>query len=112
MAASPGRVGRPWRTVQRQCFREETACWLCNEPVDPDVDDRDPLSRTADHLIQLQHKGPPHSRSNLRLAHRRCNSARSGRLQDLAVEDCACSLGQPCARLQPRGFMSVDASTV
>ena len=80
--------------------------------MDQTLDDRSPWSRTADHLIQLDHSGPPHDRVNLRLAHRRCNTARSNQLRGLVREQCACTLGQPCARLQPRGWMSVDATLV
>ena len=109
-----GRVGRPWRTVQQRCFREETICWICLQSVDQHLDDRSPWSRTADHLIQLQHQGPPHDRANLKLAHRRCNTARSNTLRGVEKPQCACSLGLPCARLQVREqvWLAVDATTV
>lgn len=87
-------------------------CWLCGEWVDQTLPPLHRLARGADHLIQLQHGGPPHARSNIRLSHCRCNTARSNSLRGLKVEDCACSLGLPCARLQPRGWVSVDATTV
>lgn len=111
-ARTAGRAGRPWERVKTQCFREETACWLCKRPVDQTLDPRDPWSRTADHLIQLDHKGPPNKRTNLAMAHRRCNTARSNSLRGLKPEDCACSLGLPCERLQPKGVLTVDATTV
>jgi hypothetical protein len=73
------------------------------------------MSRSADHLVQLQHSGDPLSRANLRLACLGCNSARSNRLRFITREDCACSLGLPCAVLvpqQPRGYVELDPSSV
>jgi 5-methylcytosine-specific restriction endonuclease McrA len=109
-----GRVGRPWRTVQQQCFREESICWLCGQLVDQTLDDRSPWSRTADHLIQLQHNGPGNTRANLRISHRRCNTARSNRLRGLTKDQCACTVGLPCARVTPkeRTCLTVDATSV
>jgi len=108
-----GRVGRPWREVSARVYREEAHCWLCGEWVDQSLPPSTPWSRSADHLIQLQHDGLPAARSNLKLAHIRCNTARSNALRGLARTDCACSLGMPCAALEPRhGFLSVDAAAV
>jgi 5-methylcytosine-specific restriction endonuclease McrA len=109
-----GRVGRPWRTIQAVVFREETHCWLCSDWVDQTLPPGTPWSRSADHLIQLQHGGPGNSRANCRLAHIRCNTARSNTLRGLAAEDCACSLGLPCTALEPRKRSSlvVDAGLV
>lgn len=112
VSISQGRAGRPWERVKAQVFREETICWLCLGLVDQSLDPRSPWSRTADHKIQLQHGGRPIARDNLALSHRRCNSARSNALRGLAREACACSLGLPCARLQPRGYVSVDPYSV
>jgi hypothetical protein len=73
------------------------------------------MARAADHLHMLEHGGPPIARQNLRLSHCACNTARSNRLRNLAREDCACSLGLPCAVLvpqQPRGYVELDPSSV
>jgi hypothetical protein len=82
------------------------------------------MSRSADHLIQMDHmthlpeaerKRLATSRANLRLAHMGHNAARSNRLRGLAREDCACSLGLPCERLNPqrrRGYVALDPSSV
>jgi hypothetical protein len=73
------------------------------------------MAKAADHLIQLCHGGVEHDRANARLAHSRCNTARSNRLRHLAREDCACSLGLPCDVLvpqAPRGYVALDPSTV
>lgn len=110
-----GRVGRPWREVAARVYREETHCWLCGEWVDQALPSKHPWARSADHLRQLQHDGPPTLRSNLKLAHIRCNTARSNTLRGLTVEQCACSMGLPCAALEPRsarGLLIVDASTI
>ena len=118
MLAEPshlGRGGHRWRELSAQVFREESLCWLCGQPVDQRLHSRHRMSRTVDHLVQLQHGGPPLMRSGCRLAHRGCNSARSNRLRGLAAEDCACSHGLPCARLQPRqqrGFVSLDIGDI
>jgi hypothetical protein len=113
-----GRVGSRWRTAQAAVFDSETHCWLCGGYVDQRLSAQGPLasrSRSADHLRQLQHGGDPYARSNLRLAHLGENSARSNRLRNLSREDCACSLGLPCALLvpaQPRGYVDLDPSEV
>lgn len=110
-----GRVGRRWREAQAAVFNTETHCWLCGEYVDTRLHPRHPKARSADHLRQLQHHGDPYARSNTRLAHIGCNSARSNALRGLAEEDCACSLGLPCAALnpvQPRGYIELDPNEV
>lgn len=96
-------------------YREERACWLCGYWVDPSLHPKDRMARAADHLIQLQHGGRPVDRANLRLAHCACNTARSNRLRGLPVERCACSLGQPCAVLDPaarRGYVALSLDEV
>ncbi|MGW3992371.1 hypothetical protein ACWEF6_02675 [Amycolatopsis sp. NPDC004772] len=114
----PGRVGHRWRQAQQAVFDTETHCWLCGGYVDQRLSAQGPLaklSRSADHLVQLQHGGDPHARSNCRLAHIGCNSARSNRLRGLARENCACSHGRPCEPLnptQPRGYVELDPSEV
>lgn len=59
-------------------LREETSCWICNKPVDKTLTGRDPDGPTADHVL-ARAKGGTNDRSNLRLAHLRCNSARTGK---------------------------------
>ena len=111
VASHPGRVGRPWRTVSAQVYREEAHCWLCGAPVCQALPPRARMARTADHLIQLQHGGDPLARTNLRLAHLRCNVIRSNRLRGIRRELCACSLGLPCAALRPRqarGYLTTN----
>jgi 5-methylcytosine-specific restriction endonuclease McrA len=114
-ANSAGRVGRAWREVSARVYREEQACWLCGGWVDPSLHPRDRMARTADHLVQLQHGGRPTDRTNLRLCHMRCNTARSNRLRGLTIDQCACSVGLPCARLEPdrrRGYVAMSLDEV
>jgi hypothetical protein len=71
------------------------------------------MARTADHLVQLCHGGHPTARDNLRLCHMRCNTGRSNLLRTLDVVDCCCSVGLPCAVLDPsrkRGYVALSIS--
>lgn len=67
------------RPAMRQAIyeRDSHACWLCGEAVDytahPSHDDWAP---TLDHILPRS-KGGGHDASNLRTAHRWCNSVRS-----------------------------------
>lgn len=111
LASRPGRVGRPWREVSARVYREESHCWLCGHWVDPSLHPRDRMARTADHLVQLCHGGHPTRRDGIRLAHMACNTARSNTLRLLTIDQCACSVGLPCAVLNPvakRGYVSID----
>lgn len=120
---SRGRHGRAWRALKARVHEEESHCWWCGAWVDQTLDRRHPHSRSVDHLIQLQHDGDPLDRANAHLAHRTCNVSRSNRLRGLIKQLCACSHGQPCARLttpppsqQPQQpnlpYLSVDATTI
>nr|WP_239536851.1 HNH endonuclease signature motif containing protein [Arthrobacter roseus] len=52
-------------------------CWLCGEQVDLEADGkRDDWAATLDHVIPRS-KGGTHDESNLKTAHRWCNSIRS-----------------------------------
>lgn len=110
-----GRAGKAWVKVRDQVYREETHCWLCGGEVDQNLPRGHPMARTADHLTQLCHGGPPADRANLRLAHGRCNTARSNALRRTRREDCACSIGLPCQTIRHearRGLIIVDVADV
>lgn len=65
-----------YRKVRAQVIREETHCWICGGAVDKSLRHPDPGSPSADHVTR-RHDGGSGARSNLRLAHLGCNSARS-----------------------------------
>lgn len=57
--------------------RDGWTCQLCFDPVDPDLPPSDAWAATLDHIVcQSWTDEPDHSPSNLRLAHRWCNSVR------------------------------------
>lgn len=57
--------------------RDDWTCQLCFEPVEPDADPASDWFPTLDHIeCQSWALVPDHSPSNLRLAHRWCNSVR------------------------------------
>lgn len=65
-------------TVRQSIYeRDGWQCQLCGDAVDPDLPSSDPWAATLDHIeCQSWVLIPDHSPSNLRLAHRWCNSAR------------------------------------
>lgn len=57
--------------------RDNWTCQLCDEPVDRDAHYLDDWAPTLDHITPQSHvMVPDHGDSNLRLAHRWCNSVR------------------------------------
>lgn len=57
--------------------RDGWTCQLCGDPVDRTLHPSDPWAATLDHIVcQAWTDEPDHSPSNLRLAHRWCNSLR------------------------------------
>lgn len=72
-----GEFSVPARTRLSIYERDGWVCQLCDEPVDPGVPTQDRMGHTLDHVVpQSQQLIPDHSPSNLRLAHRICNSLR------------------------------------
>ena len=60
--------------------RDGWDCQLCGEPVNPGLGPSHPWGATLDHIeCQSWTLVPDHSPSNLRLAHRMCNSVRGSR---------------------------------
>lgn len=60
--------------------RDEETCQLCMTKVDMTLESRHPMSPTLDHIeCQSWALIPDNSPSNLRLAHRSCNSRRGAR---------------------------------
>lgn len=71
----------PRSTREAVYERDGWICQLCDEPVDPALDpQRDRMGATLDHIVCVSWSGEPdNSESNLRLAHRACNSSRGNR---------------------------------
>lgn len=69
--------GGQWPALRRQVLAKETHCGFCGEEVDKTLPHSDPMSASVDHKIRKRDGGDD-SRKNLRLAHRRCNSADGG----------------------------------
>lgn len=68
--------GRPMRRLRAQVKATESVCWLCGQPIDPDLRAPHPWSFTIDHVRPVALGGPELARSNVRAAHRRCNTRR------------------------------------
>lgn len=49
-------------------------CWLCDEPVDPDMSVNDPRGPSVDSLTSKAKKGAKAGAAGERLAHRACNT--------------------------------------
>lgn len=65
--------------------RDNWTCQLCFEPVDPNLHYLDDWAASLDHIVPRSHMlFPDHSPSNLRLAHRWCNSARGDESNECA----------------------------
>lgn len=58
--------------------RDNWRCHLCGKTVDRHLNGRHPLGPTLDHVIPLS-RGGEHSRANVALAHRRCNTRKGNR---------------------------------
>lgn len=98
MAYSKGRAGTAWWKVQAQVYAEETDCWWCGKYVDQSLDGRThPMGRTVDHVQEMWQGGDPLDRANCRLAHRRCNTAKSNQLR---------------AQVRPRASFAADAASL
>ena len=65
---------------RRLVLREETVCHICGQPVDKTLSGRDRMGPTLDHLVPRA-RGGTNARSNLRLAHLSCNSAKRAGVQ-------------------------------
>lgn len=59
--------------------RDGWACHLCGAPIDPAVRPYSAMGATIDHVVPLSAGGSRRSKSNMRLAHRRCNNERGNR---------------------------------
>lgn len=88
----PGRSGKGITELRKQVFAEEALCWICGEWVDQTLPKLHPMARSVDHVVELCRGGHPTDRQNARLAHRRCNTARSNRNRARARDEISVDL--------------------
>lgn len=75
--AARGRFLVPPPVRQAIYDRDGWVCQLCDDPVDPELHPTDPWAATLDHIVPRSWTLVPNdSPTNLRLAHRWCNSVR------------------------------------
>lgn len=84
---SRGRSGRPLQRIKGMIRREGThVCWICHGPIDMELTQYTGrgMDWTLDHYTPLSRDdhGQALDPSNLREAHRRCNSARGTRVAE------------------------------
>lgn len=79
--AHHGRVGQVVKP-EELAERDGWICWLCGGDIDPCAPLGSPASATIDHVVPRS-RGGANDRSNMRLAHRRCNGRRGNRLPEL-----------------------------
>lgn len=72
------------RLKQRLFQKQGEKCWICTEPMILIKGCQHPRSATFDHVIPLKHKGT-WLITNLRLAHKLCNSVRSDGVMSLRL---------------------------
>ena len=75
----PGNRGA-FEKARERIFHTQTVCAICGKPVDFTLKYPHPLSPTVDHIIPVSKGGHPTDMSNLQLAHRCCNRAKSDKL--------------------------------
>jgi hypothetical protein len=64
-----------WRKIRAEVLASETHCGFCNEWVDQSLPYTHRMGPTVDHILPIACGGATYDRSDLRLAHRACNSA-------------------------------------
>lgn len=72
-----------WRELvaQLKALPGSDICWRCGQKIPLDVPNNDPKQWTADHVQSMENGGSALELSNLRPAHRSCNSKRGRNLQ-------------------------------
>jgi 5-methylcytosine-specific restriction endonuclease McrA len=81
MASNQGLSSRPWRRLRAQVLELGHPCWICGHPIDRALPAQHPMSATVDHIIPRAIA--PHlslDPTNLRAAHKRCNSRKGKKL--------------------------------
>ncbi len=69
-----------FEAARLKILKTQTHCGICGKPVDFSYKYPHPLSPTVDHIVPVAKGGHPSDISNLQLAHRYCNRAKSDKL--------------------------------
>ena len=69
-----------FEAARLKILKTQTICGICGKPVDFSYKNPHPLAPTVDHIIPVSKGGHPTDLSNLQLAHRCCNRAKSDSL--------------------------------
>lgn len=73
---------KAWRRIRAKVLEKGQPCYICGHPIDIALPQQHPLSATVDHIIPRSLA--PHLAleiSNLRAAHKRCNSRKGKKLR-------------------------------
>lgn len=82
----PGNRGA-YEAARAKILKTQTICGICGKPVDLSLKYPHPLSPTIDHIIPVSKGGHPSDISNLQLAHRCCNRAKSDKLIESVLSE-------------------------
>jgi 5-methylcytosine-specific restriction endonuclease McrA len=74
--------GGRWRRLQEEVWATESHCGICGEYVDQDLPHNNLRARSIDHILPIAWGGAMYERSNVRLAHRTCNSKAGSHLRN------------------------------
>lgn len=69
-----------YKNNKKWIWKTQDTCAICGKPVDKSLKFPDPMSGTIDHIIPVDKGGHLSDRSNLQLAHFRCNRNKSNKL--------------------------------
>jgi len=70
---------RAYRRTTKRLRATSSVCWICRKEIDQSLPYTDPMSWTADHVVPRSRGGALTDMSNLKAAHRKCNSSRGNR---------------------------------
>jgi len=65
---------------RKTILASQELCAICGKPVDKTLKAPHPMSATVDHIVPISKGGHPSDISNLQLAHRVCNRAKSDKV--------------------------------
>lgn len=82
----PGNRGA-YEAARAKILKTQTVCGICGKPVDFSLKYPHPLSATVDHIVPVSKGGHPSDISNLQLAHRCCNRAKSDKLLEAFLSE-------------------------